>query len=191
MLGGTITINQPGFINQGLTSSVTDGGRWRTVTPKLFLTGCPTATTSSRHPNCKATYPCCCFFLQMCPQHRWTQREAPEIAPMVCTGRSIDPWKAKILNARPTESPKRGMVESRFCGPVVSLRATNFQSNEQRNTVIHQVQRKLYGCPTATTSSRHPNCKAISMLLFFPTDAASAQMEAKKSIQAKQISLLL
>ena len=191
LLGGTITINQPGFINQGLTSSVTDGGRWRTVTPKLFLTGCPTATTSSRHPNCKATYPCCCFFLQMCPQHRWTQREAPEIAPMVCTGRSIDPWKAKILNARPTESPKRGMVESRFCGPVVSLRATNFQSNEQRNTVIHQVQRKLYGCPTATTSSRHPNCKAISMLLFFPTDAASAQMEAKKSIQAKQISLPL
>ena len=134
--GGTITSKQPGFINQGLTLSVADVGRWRTVTPKLFLTGCPTATTSSRHPKCRATYHALVFFLQMCPQHRWTQREAPEIGPMVCAGRSIDQWKAKTLNARPTESPKRGMVESRFCGPVVSLRATNFQSNEQRNTVV-------------------------------------------------------
>ena len=83
LFGGTITVKEPGFINQGLTLGVTDVGRWRTVTPKIFLTG----------------------------------------------------------------------------------------------------------CPTVTTSSRHPNCKAITMLLFFPTDAASAQMEAKKSIQAKQTSL--
>ena len=56
----------------------------------------------------------------------WPLREAPEIGPMACTGRSIDQWKAQTLNARPTENPKRGMVESRFCGPVVSLRTTFF-----------------------------------------------------------------
>ena len=54
LFGGTITVKEPGFINQGLTLGVTDVGRWRTVTPKTFLTGCPTVTTSSRHPNCKA-----------------------------------------------------------------------------------------------------------------------------------------